>query len=60
MTALHYMLKKDSDKRHFRMLMRYSPRGNIPNREGRTAAELMSKKRDEAFRAMTRELAAEP
>ena len=58
MTALHYMLKKDSDKRHFEMLMRYSPHGDIPNREGRTAAELMAKKRDQDFRAMARELEA--
>jgi ankyrin repeat protein len=57
MTALHYMLKKDSDKRHFRMVLRFEPRGDIPNAEGKTAAELMSKKRDEDFRAMARELA---
>ena len=30
MTALHYMLKKDSDKEHFRMIVAHGARGDIP------------------------------
>jgi hypothetical protein len=56
MTALHYMLKKDSDKRHFRMLLRYDARGDLKNANGETAAEIMSRKRDPDFKAMAREL----
>lgn len=52
MTALHYMLKKSSDERHFRMIVGYGPRGDIPNREGRTAREIMERKRSPAFREM--------
>jgi uncharacterized protein len=55
-TALHYMLKKDSDKRHFRMLLRYGPRGDLQDEKGHTAAEIMSRKRDPDFRRMANEL----
>lgn len=52
MTALHYMLKKRSDERHFRMIARYGARGDLPNREGVTAVEIMARKRSEAFRKL--------
>jgi ankyrin repeat protein len=52
MTALHYMLKKDSDKRHFRTLLRHGARGDLKNDKGETAAEVMSRKRDPDFKAM--------
>jgi uncharacterized protein len=52
MTGLHYMLKKDSDKRHFRTLLRYGARGDLKNENGDTAAEIMSRKRDPDFKAM--------
>jgi hypothetical protein len=52
MTALHYMLAKDSDLKHFRMIARHGARGDIPNGKGVTATEIMSRKRAPAFRAM--------
>ena len=52
MTALHYMLKKDSDKRHFRTLLRYGARGDLKNQNGETAAEIMARKRDPDFKVM--------
>ena len=52
MTALHYMLKKDSDKRHFRTLLHHGARGDLKNENGETAAEIMARKRDPDFKAM--------
>lgn len=52
MTALHYMLKKQSDKAHFEMLVAHGARGDIPNREGLTAVDIMRKKRDPDFHAL--------
>jgi len=52
MTALHYLLKKGSDKKHVRMLINYGARGNLVNGDGVTAAEIMMRKRDPDFRAM--------
>src|SRR5262245_17320424 len=57
MTALHYMLKKGSDKRHFAMLFAHGARGDIGNSQGITAIDLLSRKRDPAFRRMTEKLA---
>ncbi len=57
MTALHYMLKKNSDIRHFRTFAAYGARGDIPDRDGRTAAAILSRKRDPAFRALAARLA---
>jgi ankyrin repeat protein len=56
MTALHYMLKKDSDKKHFPMLIARSARGDIKNKDGVTAAEIMRKKKDPDFRKMADQL----
>ena len=56
MTALHYMLKKGSDKQHFRMLVRYGARGDIPDPSGRTAAETLRKKKDPDFAKLAGEL----
>ncbi|MEJ2131099.1 MAG: ankyrin repeat domain-containing protein [Gammaproteobacteria bacterium] len=58
MTALHYMLKKGSDKKHFRMFVEHGARGDIPNAKGDTAAAIMSRKRDPAFRRMAAQLTA--
>jgi uncharacterized protein (DUF952 family) len=58
-TALHLMLKKSSDRKHFEMLLRYEPRGDIPDASGATAAEIMRRKRDAEFRAMADRLALE-
>ena len=56
MTALHYMLKKGSDKKHIQMLIKYGARGDIANKAGVTAAQIMLKKRDPDFRAMAAQL----
>jgi ankyrin repeat protein len=60
MTALHYMLKKDSEKRHFRVLLRYGARGDLKDEKGDTAAEIMSRKRDPEFKTMANELSTRP
>jgi hypothetical protein len=56
MTALHLMLKKGSDKRHFEMLLRYGPRGDIPGPDGQTAVDIMLRKKDPDFRRMAEQL----
>lgn len=57
MTALHYMLRKGSDIRHFQTFAAYGARGDIPDHDGRTAVAILSRKRDPAFRAMATRLA---
>jgi ankyrin repeat protein len=57
LTALHLMLKKGSDKRHFQMLIGYGARGDIPGPGGQTAIEIMRRKKDPDFRRMAEELA---
>ncbi len=52
MTALHYMLKKNSDAEHFLALARFDPRYDIPGPDGVTAAELLARKRDPALRSL--------
>jgi ankyrin repeat protein len=56
MTALHYMLKKGSDKKHIEMVIRYGARGDIKNKEGVTAVQLLEKKRDPDFKRMAERL----
>jgi uncharacterized protein len=58
MTALHYVLKKGSDKRYVRMLIKYGAQGDLKNASGVTAAEIMSRKRDPEFREMAAQLRA--
>lgn len=50
MTALHYMLKKASPEQYFRPLIQHGARGDIPNRDGVTAGEILSRKRSPYFR----------
>lgn len=57
MTALHYMLKKSSDLKHFRMLARHGARGDLPGPDGETAIEILSRKRTPGFREMAKKLA---
>jgi ankyrin repeat protein len=59
MTALHYMLKKGSDKKHLRTMIRYGARGDVKDAGGATAAEIMMRKRDPEFHAMAEELSME-
>jgi len=57
MTALHYMLKKGSPERHFRMLLAHGARGDLPDGTGVTVAAAMARKRAPAFRRMAALLA---
>jgi hypothetical protein len=59
MTALHYMLKKGSDEKHFRVLVRHGARGDLPDRAGRTALEIMQRKRSPGFRKLAAQLAGD-
>jgi uncharacterized protein len=52
MTAVHMMLKKNSEYEHFRLFVRYKARFDLPNKQGVTAAQIMSRKRDPRFRAL--------
>lgn len=56
MTALHYMLKKNSDVAHFQMVASYGARGDIPNADGVTAAEGLRRKKDPALKALAETL----
>jgi len=51
-SAAHLMLKKNSDYQHFALLARFKARFDLPDKQGRTAAEIMSRKRDPRFRAL--------
>jgi ankyrin repeat protein len=55
-TALHCLLKKGSDKKYIRMLMRYGARGDLKDSAGVTTSEIMSRKKDPEFRKMSAEL----
>src|SRR2546422_4023077 len=52
MTALHYMLKKNTDKKYIRMLLDQGARVDIKDKDGLTAAAIMMKKRDPDYRNM--------
>ena len=54
MTALHYMLKKNSDFKHFNMFVTNGAKGDISNAEGQTAREIMRRKRDKRFHDLAR------
>lgn len=51
-TALHLMLKKGSAPEHFRLFARHGARSDIADAQGRTADELLRRKRDPAYRAV--------
>ena len=51
------MLKNRVDAVHVRMLLRFGPRGDLPDRHGKTAAEIMSRKRDPVLRKLASKLA---
>ena len=58
MTALHYMLKKGSDPRHIAMVVRYGARGDIKDKAGVTAIDILRRKKDSALRKLADVLAA--
>lgn len=55
-TALHLMLRKGSAIQHLRLFARYGARGDIEGSDGRTAAEILRRKRDPEFHALADEL----
>jgi hypothetical protein len=58
LTALHLMLKKGSDAKHIAMVVRYGARGDIKDKAGVTAIDILSRKRAPAFRKLADVLAA--
>ena len=56
MTALHYMLKKGSDKKHYRMFVQHGVRGDVANADQQTASALMLRKRDPEFHRIARQI----
>ena len=55
-TALHCLLKKGSDKKYIRMLIRYGARGDLKDSAGVTTSEIMNRKKDPEFRKMSTQL----
>lgn len=58
LTALHLMLKKGSDPAHLRMVVGHGARGDIPDPQGRTAVDILRRKKDPELRALADILAA--
>jgi hypothetical protein len=58
LTALHMMLKKDSDKKHIAMVVRCGARGDIRDKAGVTAIDILRRKRDPELRKLAEVLAA--
>jgi hypothetical protein len=56
-TALHLMLRKGSAPEHFAMFVRRRARGDIADAEGRTAVDILRRKKDPAYRAIADRLA---
>jgi ankyrin repeat protein len=52
MTALHLMLKKGSEASAIRMVVGHGARGDIPGPDGRTAIDILSRKKDPELRAL--------
>lgn len=59
-TALHMMLKKGSEPEHLAMLIGLGARLDIPGPDGRTAAEILQRKKDPAYRALVGTRATSP
>jgi len=51
------MLRKGSAPEHFLLFARHGARGDIPDGDGRTAIELLRRKKDPAYRAAAELLA---
>ena len=56
-TALHMILAKGSAAEHLRLFARHGARGDIPDAEGRTAAQILRRKRDPGLRELAETLA---
>ena len=55
MTALHYMLKKRSDKKFFAMLIAQGARGDIKNKDA-SRRQIYAQEKDPQFRGMADQL----
>jgi hypothetical protein len=58
MTALHMMLKKNSEKKHLAMVVRFGARGDIRDKAGVTAIDVLRRKKDPDLRRLAEVLAA--
>jgi uncharacterized protein len=58
MTALHYMLKKNSDKKHIAMVVAGGARGDIADKAGATAIDILRRKKDPDLRKLAEVIAA--
>ena len=56
-TALHRMLSKGSEKRFFYLFVEHGARCDIPDANGRTVADIMSRKKDPDFCRIAQRLA---
>jgi len=56
-TALHHMLRRSFDLADFRRIVRYGPRGDLPDGAGIRVADAMRRKRTAGFRELADELA---
>lgn len=56
-TALHLMLRKSSPVEALEMVAGFGARGDLPDPDGRTAIDVLGRKRDPAFRALAARLA---
>ncbi|WP_293676798.1 ankyrin repeat domain-containing protein [uncultured Phenylobacterium sp.] len=59
-TALHMMLGKDSPPERLAAMIALGARGDIPDANGKTAAAILSRKRDPAYRALAALFPASP
>jgi hypothetical protein len=55
-TVLHRMLSKGIDKRFFQIFVKYGARGDIPDADGRTVADIMRRKTDPQFHRIAEKL----
>jgi hypothetical protein len=57
-TALHCLLKKGADPKHVRILIEHGASLDARNAAGRSAAEIIARKRDPAYRRLAAQVAA--
>ncbi len=49
MTALHLLLKKNSDRKYLEMLVRYGANPKLENREGQSPLDMVERRRDKTY-----------
>jgi hypothetical protein len=55
-TPLHRMLRKGIEMKWFRLFVEHGARGDIPDADGRTAADIMRRKKDPRFHRLAERL----